>query len=197
MIPFDASGAFRPMSWKRRIATSRRSRRRSDSIGFGAGSRGPGDRHGHPGAPADACRFRRRDHGHHVQPPLGQLWPQRVYGGGHPVRGNGPLHCQQFVLAQLGGWAGSCNRVRCGGVAAGAILPKSAGGECRHRPVGGDLHCGSLRHTLGSPQARHALRGNFRQRSRRPCGIYSCFDPAGLERLGILGAGGRNHCTTA
>ncbi len=63
--------------------------------------------------------------------------------------------------------------------------------------VGGDLYCGALRNTPGSSEACHALRRNFCKRRYRPYRKYSTFDPAGVERLGILGSGGRNHCAAA
>ena len=52
-------------------------------------------------------------------------------------------------------------------------------------------------HTLSSSQTSHAIHCCFRQRPRRPRCIQRRSDPAGFERLGILGAGGGNRRTGA
>ena len=49
--------------------------------------------------------------------------------------------------------AGSCNRVSGSGVALGAFLPKSACGECRRRFVSGSFHSFNLRYPPGSAKA--------------------------------------------
>ena len=94
--------------------------------------------------------------------------------GCHSTRGNGPVSGQQSFLDHVRDWVDPDDRVCRVGVAARAFLPKSARRARRGGDIGGDLHCRSLHHTLGSPKASHAVRRRFRQRRCRPCGIYRC-----------------------